>query len=792
MYNHRTLIKLQPHPQFACSFFLFILLVLLSTTSLAQAWQPLGADDFNYPSSGAIDDVNFTAGPDGTLYVAYEDYDYGLGLTVRKYNGSIWTYVGMPGFSASSMASDICLVIAPDSTPYISYKDGGSGEAIVKKYNGSAWADVGASNFSGADIIQLNLAIAPDGTPYISYNSISNGLSIKKYNGSTWIDAGSLGVSTYEAAFEVKLAIGPDGMPYIAYKDNSDNDFFTPAIATVKKFNGTVWANVGLQGLPAEFTSSFKLVIATDGSPYLAYSDAANGNKATVKKFNGSAWVYVGNPGFSEIGTNDIVLAIAPNGTAFVCYDNSIIKKYNGSSWVNLGTPVTDACCFTNIAITNGVPCIGYHGRNERAGVRKYNGSEWQYLSDFTALTGYGGSNDLAISPDGTPYIAIQQEDINPSNKKAIVKKFNTGSWVDVGTPGFSAGEVSYLTLAIAPDSTPYAAYADGANSGRATVKKYNGSNWVDVGTPGFSSDNIGSVSLTIASNSTPWIAYQDWGNSGKATVKKYNGSTWETAGAPGFSANGANYISLCLSPSDTPYIAYQDGDFGKATVKKFNGSAWQDVGLPDVTTGRADDIRLSIAPNGTLYIAYADAFNGSRVSVKKFTGSAWVDVGTPLSDGYPVSFGFDIAPDGNPYVAYSESGGITSGRATVKKYNASTWEIVGIPNFSSTMVNHISFAISKDGSRAVVAYGISGSGTFAKYFTLNYTFNGTGGWSNANNWANKTIPPAMLPNGSEIVITPSSDGECIVDTKVIITPNSKLTVKPGKKMRISGALIIK
>src|SRR4051812_41935190 len=64
------------------------------------------------------------------------------------------------------------------------------------------------------------------------------------------------------------------------------------------------WQNVG----PAGFTSGAAqyTVIAFDssGAPYVAYRDAANGNKATVMKYTAGTWSIVGAAGFSA-GTAD-------------------------------------------------------------------------------------------------------------------------------------------------------------------------------------------------------------------------------------------------------------------------------------------------------------------------------------------------------------------------------------------------------------------------------------------------------------------------------------------------------
>jgi hypothetical protein len=70
------------------------------------------------------------------------------------------------------------------------------------------------------------------------------------------------------------------------------------------------------------------------------------------------------------------------------------------------------------------------------------------------------------------------------------------------------------------------------------------------------------------------------------------------------------------------------------------------------------------------------------------------------------------------------------------------------------------------------------------------YTFTGNGNWSVASNWANNAIPPATVPDGREVIIDHTEGGECVMDVPVIMAPGSKLTVKPGKKLRIVGNLI--
>lgn len=91
--------------------------------------------------------------------------------------------------------------------------------------------------------------------------------------------------------------------------------------------------------------------------------------------------------------------------------------------------------------------------------------------------------------------------------------------------------------------------------------------------------------------------------------------------------------------------------------------------------------------------------------------------------------------------------------------------------------------------------YRVSDSlGCITDKFTVlaayNYTFNGTGNWTEASNWLNGKIPPDTLPGGSRIFVSPAS-GECVLDKSQTVLPGGKLTVTEGKQLRIVGKLEI-
>jgi hypothetical protein len=299
--------------------------------------------------------------------------------------------------------------------------------------------------------------------------------------------------------------------------------------------------------------------------------------------------------------------------------------------------------------------------------------------------------------------------------------KYDGSSWVNVGSPGFSAGKADYISIAIDATGTPYVVYKDFGNSSKATVMKYDGSSWVNVGSPGFSAGKADTTSIAIDATGTPYVAYQDYTKYYRVTVKKYNGAEWEDVGSPGFSAGAAYYISIAIDATGTPYVVYRDhGNSTRATVKKYNGAEWEDVGSPGFSAGRADYISIAIDSSGTPYVAYKDFGNSNKATVMKYDGSSWVSVGSPgfsTNGANYTSIAFD--PFGTLYIVHNNiEYSQRAQKATVMKYNGAEWEDVGSADFPDGDVAFTSIAIDSSGTPYVV-YRNGGSGykaTVMKY----------------------------------------------------------------------------
>ena len=118
--------------------------------------------------------------------------------------------------------------------------------------------------------------------------------------------------------------------------------------------------------------------------------------------------------------------------------------------------------------------------------------------------------------------------------------------------------------------------------------------------------------------------------------------------------------------------------------------------------------------------------------------------------------------------------------------YNFASWASVDYKFFTRVLPNPAPTGLW----RYVAVY--NGQPPMTIYFGVNelaYVFTGNGNWEAATNWSNNTLPPTVLPVGSEILIDPIPGGECILNHIETISAGAKMTVNPGKSFRIVGDL---
>lgn len=337
----------------------------------------------------------------------------------------------------------------------------------------------------------------------------------------------------------------------------------------------------------------------------------------------------------------------------------------------------------------------------------------WQPVGISGFSTGSAVYQNLAVAPDGTPYVAYKDE---AYDGKAVVMKFDGANWVNVGTPGFSADWAEYLSLAIGPDGTPYVAYSDDINVDKPTVMKFDGNDWVNIG-PNFSDIERGYYeNLVVAPNGKLYLAYVDV-DFFRPVVMEFDGHEWSelytylydiyyyTYGTtlavaadstlylafnvPGNTKNnivtmtydqsnrewkgvGVEFVgqglgNIAVDSNAIPYIAYTDTT-GKSSVKALDSKGnWAYEGSSSFS-GIVSNQKMAISPkDNTQYITYQDSEHSNKTTVMQFDGANWINAGNPdFSTGSADYQSIAVGPDGIPYVAYSDS--TQGGKTTVMK----------------------------------------------------------------------------------------------------------------------------
>jgi LPXTG-site transpeptidase (sortase) family protein len=284
------------------------------------SWVNVGSAGF---SAGVARWQSLVLDSNDTPYLAYRDYGNGSRTTVMKFNGASWVPVGSVGFS-SGVSSHQSLALDTNGIPYVAFRDAGNASKVtVMKFNGANWVNVGPAGFTPDQVLYTSLVLDSNNTPYVAFKDADNAwkVSVMKFNGASWELVGSAGFSAGAARnYSLSMVIDGSDTLYVAFQDESNSNK-----VTVMKFNGASWVNVGSAGFAAATDSMSKvysLSLALDGSgaPFVSFSDAGNSSKATVMKFNGASWVNVGSAGFSAGGVDWASLALDGSGTPYVAF----------------------------------------------------------------------------------------------------------------------------------------------------------------------------------------------------------------------------------------------------------------------------------------------------------------------------------------------------------------------------------------------------------------------------------------------------------------------------------------
>lgn len=368
-----------------------------------------------------------------------------------------WNVVGTTCFSPGSIPAPQCFAVSKSGVPFVIFYDSNYNDSIsVMKFDGTNWVYVGspaiAAGYLGGGDTVPSLDLDPLGNPaFVFYDQTVNRLSVIKFNGSNWAYIGSPGLSAGNNALFSSFCFDNVGIPYVAFKDWDSS----PGGLTIMKFNGSAWLTLGSpSGLYADW---IKITTDNSGIPYVVFSEQSMSYKLSVMKFNGSSWVYVGSPGFTTSNAYYADIAIDSSGTPYVFGSGTStpsVWKFSGSSWSNIssgipGVQISYGSAGIKIPASGNLYIVFQDASTGYISVMQYDAATWSYIGAIQASVTQGSTSNIGIDSVGNPYIAYS--DLGCTNT-TTVRKFLMPIGVDEITeqntvtiyPNPSTGQVSF------------------------------------------------------------------------------------------------------------------------------------------------------------------------------------------------------------------------------------------------------------------------------------------------------------------------------------------------------------
>lgn len=131
------------------------------------------------------------ADTNGIIYVAYYDGDATGDVSVKKWNGTNWEFVGAEGFGVGAVVgytmqirclSDNSIIVAYPAQHSVST---GFGDLDIFRFNGVSWEYIG-QNVAGEEVGYLSMAVLSTDEIYINYRTIGYDSRTVKYDGVNW------------------------------------------------------------------------------------------------------------------------------------------------------------------------------------------------------------------------------------------------------------------------------------------------------------------------------------------------------------------------------------------------------------------------------------------------------------------------------------------------------------------------------------------------------------------------------------------------------------------------------
>ncbi len=662
------------------------------------SWQGVGNPGFSPTGTN----YNSLYVYNGNPYIAYQDGSNSNKASLMKFNGSSWDNIGDPGFSSD--AADFTSLAVSSNIPYVAFRDAyltlvwqetQPAGNVVKNWNRCAMANNGStivlvtysshqraylSNDSGATWTEIR----PSGSTVSSWSALaisSDGKYILVGESGSTINGRVFLSSNYGLNWQQVQPSGTTNKKWDTASMSSNGQYMligstsTGGRAYISSNYGLNWQEVQPDGnVNRDWNSS---AVSSDGSKMMLLG---RHSKFFQSLDFGATWSSLDF--VTTYGTNYNALSISSDWQKFflsknglqdpnsrIFYSNNlpsfIMLQDNQFNPFYINWPVLNS----SMSSDGSKILFGYFGGRLYYAKNFFNDYSFEEvrpagdtnLNWRTFCVNSSGDKFLAAVYGGRVYLG--EEDGN----RVSLMKYENDSWQNVGSPGFSQGQASFVSMDFS-SSIPYVAFKDQSQSGKLSVMKYENNSWQNVGDPGFSPGQAEDVILKI-NNNIPYIAFKDLNNSGKLSVMRFFNNSWQVLSSFGISPGAISSPSLSFS-KNIVYVSFSDASLsGKAVVMKYENNSWQDLNSSNISSSASDSLSLFVY-RGSPYLAYKDMMNSGKISVKKYIGgsiNSWRSVGSLAFSESEVESISLFVDNGIPYVSYRDLA--QSGKLTVKRF---------------------------------------------------------------------------------------------------------------------------
>lgn len=311
-----------------------------------KAWSEVSV----YDGTEVYSDARMQVSPaDNLPYIAFKvRKDDNNKMSVLKFADGSWQQLGVEGFSGEVNGSHYAFDIAPDGTPYVAYGDQDAaslkGALSVMKFDGAKWDYVGEQGFFKVQAQYVGIAALESGLAVALQNNSKTAdipqraFGVATYDGTAWTTGESSLLSSGQGMYTAKVA--GNGKIATAISINRGKVDDVNYGHNIFKYEGGQWTSLATNFLEAGATQtsiaigSFGTAVASDGTIYAWTGDDAPQTdkvyQVRLKKYDAATGTWstvagntlpIGHDGGieSHISLN---VAIAPDGTPFVVYNN--------------------------------------------------------------------------------------------------------------------------------------------------------------------------------------------------------------------------------------------------------------------------------------------------------------------------------------------------------------------------------------------------------------------------------------------------------------------------------------